>query len=62
MCIFIVDDFIIFCKVVCDVFVCNKDVEVVGVVNDGEIVFWKIEELKLDVVIFDVEMFCFNGF
>lgn len=48
-------------KMISDFLIEEKQIEVIGIVRNGEEVFKKIELIKLDVIIFDVEMLVMNG-
>ncbi|MDH7600404.1 MAG: chemotaxis protein CheB, partial [Sedimentisphaerales bacterium] len=54
--VLVVDDTILYRKVVADILASIPDVCVVGTAADGRIATWRIENLRPDLVILDVEM------
>jgi len=54
--VLVVDDTILYRKVVSDILASIPDVKVVGTAADGKIAIWRIETLSPDLVILDVEM------
>lgn len=57
----VVDESVVFCKVIRDLFDDSPEVEVVGVAANGKIALDKIETLKPDLITLDVEMPVLDG-
>ncbi len=54
--VLIVDDTIVYRKIVKDILTSQSDIEIVGTATDGEIALKKIKELKPDLLTLDLEM------
>ncbi len=54
--VLIVDDTVVYRKIVKDILTGNDDIEIVGTASDGELALQKIKELKPDLLTLDLEM------
>jgi len=59
--VLVVDDTIMYRKIIADVLKTIPNVEVVGTANNGKIALSRIKSLKPDLVTLDVEMPVMNG-
>jgi len=57
----VVDDTVLYRKVISDVLAMIPEVEVVGTANNGKIALSKIDQLKPDILTLDVEMPVMDG-
>jgi two-component system chemotaxis response regulator CheB len=59
--VFVVDDSVIYRRILCDVIKTMNDVEIVGTAENGKVALEKLQTTPADLVLLDVEMPVMNG-